>query len=193
MQLMEGEQDAVPGSRKGEAGAGPRNVSTCRLHTQKGGETMAITQYRNRNWFSPWQELDEMSNRLNRIFQDRGLGEGDGTTWLPAVNVEETADELVLTAELPGMRREDVELELENNVLTIRGTKTHRSEREDAERRYHVWERRYGSFQRSFTLPRTVTAEEISASFDDGVLHIHMPKAPEAKGRKIEIKTESRN
>lgn len=154
---------------------------------------MAITQYRTRNWLSPWQELDEMSDRLNRIFGDRAWGDTNGTTWLPAVNVEETPDELVLTAELPGMRREDVDLELENNVLTIRGTKSQRTEREDQERRYHVWERRYGSFQRSFTLPRTVNADEISANFEDGVLHIHMPKAPEAKGRKIEIRTESGN
>lgn len=151
---------------------------------------MAITQYRNRNWLHPWQELDQMTDRLSRMFGDRAFGEGDGSTWLPAVNVEETADELLLTVELPGMRQEDVELELENNVLTISGTKQESRERSE-DRRYHLWERRFGSFQRSFTLPRTVNAEEISASFQDGILHIHMPKAAEAKGRKIQIKSES--
>jgi HSP20 family protein len=150
---------------------------------------MAMSQYRTRNWLAPWQEA-ELSDRLSRFFGDRSLSESDGSTWLPPVNVEETADELLLTIELPGMRRDEVELELENNVLTIRGTKTLQRQEGD-DRRYHLWERRYGSFQRSFTLPRTVTAEEISASFEDGVLHIHMPKAPEAKGRKIEIKAES--
>ena len=151
---------------------------------------MAITQYRDRSWLSPWQELDQMSNRLNRMFGDRMNSEADGATWLPAVGVEETRDELLLTAELPGLRREDVEIELENNILTIRGHKE-AVRHEEAERRVHVWERRYGSFQRSFSLPRTVVAEDIKATFQDGVLHVRMPKAPEAKGRKIEIRTES--
>ncbi len=147
---------------------------------------MAITRYRTRSWPTAWQELEEMTNRLNRAFGDAGLTEDGGASWIPAVNVEETTEELVLTAELPGMRREDVEIELENSVLTIRGTKEHRREEEEG-RRYHLWERRWGSFQRSFTLPRTVTADGIRASFEDGVLHVHMPKVPEAKSRRIEI------
>lgn len=151
---------------------------------------MAITQYRDRNWLSPWRELDQMTNQLNRVLGDRGIYDRDDATWLPAVNVEETRDELVLTAELPGMRREDVEIEMENNVLTIRGQKEETRE-ESEERRYHVWERRHGTFQRSFSLPRTVAADEISARFENGILHVHMPKAQEAKGRKIEIRGES--
>lgn len=153
---------------------------------------MAIMRYRTRN-LSPWQELDEMTNRLSRIFNEGVTAEpADGTNWYPAVNVEESRDELVLTAELPGMRREDVEIELENNVLSLTGRKEQvREESADQERRYHLWERRWGSFQRSFTLPRTVMADEISATFQDGVLHVRMPKVPEAKGRKIEIASET--
>jgi HSP20 family protein len=151
---------------------------------------MAITQYRNRSRPNPWRELDEMTNQLNRVFADRFLAEPEATTWLPAVNVEESREELILTAELPGMRPEDVELELENNILTIRGRKEEVREEND-ERRYHVWERKYGSFQRSFSLPRSVSADSIAASFEHGVLQVRMPKAPEAKGRKIEIKTEA--
>jgi HSP20 family protein len=105
------------------------------------------------------------------------------------VNVEETKDHLVLTAELPGLRREDVEIEVENNVLTLRGRKE-QSREEKEEPRYHVWERRYGAFQRSFSLPRTVSADNIAATFENGVLRVEMPKAAEAKGRKIEIRTE---
>jgi HSP20 family protein len=150
---------------------------------------MAITQYRDRSWLSPWQELDQMTNRLNRIFGERGVTDGDGASWMPPVNVEETREEIVLSAELPGLRLEDVEIELENNVLTIRGRKETVREQEEEERRVHVWERRYGSFQRSFSLPRTVVADQIQATFQDGILNVRMPKAAEAKGRKIEIKT----
>jgi len=153
---------------------------------------MAITPYRTRT-ISPWRELDEMSNRLSRMFDDGSTTAAEGrSAWMPAVNVEETRDELVLTAELPGMRQEDVEIELENNVLSLSGQKEEtRTEGGEEERRYHLWERRWGGFQRSFTLPRTVKADEISATFQDGVLRIHMPKAPEARGRKIEIRKES--
>jgi HSP20 family protein len=87
------------------------------------------------------------------------------------------------------MSIEDVEIEIENNVLSLRGEKKETREEKD-DRRYHLWERCYGSFERSFTLPRTVKTDEISAQFKDGILHIQMPKAPEAKSRKISIKSE---
>lgn len=148
---------------------------------------MAITRYTGRT-MSPWRDLDTLTNRLNQLFDEPFAGTGgNGTPWMPAVNVEETADVLRLTAELPGMSREDVEIELENNVLTIRGEKSTEHEEGSEERRYHLWERRYGSFQRSFSLPRTVSPEDISAEFADGVLTVVMPKAAEARGRRIEI------
>lgn len=143
---------------------------------------MAITRYTSRN---PWRELDQLTNRLGRMFDTDWPTPSSGGDWMPAVNVEESQDELLLTAELPGMTDDDVEIELENNILTIRGERT--EERSDGERRFHLWERRYGSFQRSFTLPRTVQADGISAEFENGLLRVHMPKAPEAKGRRIEI------
>jgi HSP20 family protein len=151
---------------------------------------MAITRYTRRSpVFSPWSELEEMTNRLNRMFSDAGTGEASRRAfWTPAVNVEETNEELRLTAELPGMSNDDIEIEVENNVLSLRGQK--REEDESENRRFHVWERCYGSFERSFTLPRTVKADEISAEFKDGILHVRMPKAPEAKSRKISIKAE---
>ncbi len=151
---------------------------------------MAITRYRDRSILSPWRELDEMTGRLNQIFGDRLAADGGGAGWMPPVNVEETSEALVLTAELPGLRMEDVDVEFENGVLTIRGRKEETRE-EDSDRRYHVWERRYGAFQRSFTLPRSVSVDDITASFENGVLHVRMPKAAEAKGRKIEIRHEA--
>ena len=106
---------------------------------------------------------------------------------MPAVNVEETKGELILSAELPGLEREHISIELENNVLSISGEKSEERTEGDEERRYHLWERKYGTFQRSFTLPRTVKPEEIRAAFDNGILRIHLPKQEEAKGRTISI------
>ncbi|MDT8341450.1 MAG: Hsp20/alpha crystallin family protein [Longimicrobiales bacterium] len=145
---------------------------------------MALMHMTYRN---PWRELDTLSNRLGRMFDDFPTPTESGN-WLPAVDVAESAEELRLTAELPGMTRDDIELEVENNVLTLRGEKAEVRSEGDENRRYHLTERRYGTFQRSFTLPRTVRAEEIEAEFHDGVLHVRLPKAPEAKSRRIAIK-----
>jgi HSP20 family protein len=101
--------------------------------------------------------------------------------------VIETDEELRLTAELPGLSENDVTINLENSVLSVSGEKTAIRNEDETEQRSHVWERRYGSFNRSFTLPRTVSTEDISALFENGVLTIHMPKVPGAKGRTIEI------
>jgi HSP20 family protein len=144
---------------------------------------MAITRY---TYGNPWRELDVLSNRLSRMFEGTNGAAGAGT-WVPAVSVEESKDEMVLTAELPGMTPENVELHLENNVLTIRGEKRDLREEGDETRRYHVWERSFGAFERSFTLPRTVRAEDIAAEFENGLLRVRMPKAPEARSRRIEI------
>jgi HSP20 family protein len=141
---------------------------------------------------SPWRELDDLfTNRLNRLVDEgwSGISQAPAGDWVPAVNVDETKDELLLTAELPGMSEENVEIELENNILTIKGEKMEETREDEA--RSHLYERRYGSFFRSFTLPRTVHAEGIEATFRNGVLRVHMPKVPEAKGRKISVKTES--
>ena len=152
---------------------------------------MTITRYTRRSPFhSPWQELEQMSDRLNRLFVQPTSGEAAGrASWSPSVNVEETKEEILLSAELPGMNIEDVEIEVENNILSLRGEKKEERDGKD-DRRYHVWERCYGSFERQFTLPRTVRTDEISAQFKDGILHVQMPKAPEAKAKKIAIKAE---
>lgn len=152
---------------------------------------MTITRYSRRSpVLSPWQELEDMSQRLNWLFTDRGAPEAPRrVAWSPSVNVEETKEELRLTAELPGMNIDDLEIEVENNILSIRGEKREEEEKED--RKFHVWERCYGSFERSFTLPRTVKPDQISAHFKDGILHVSMPKAPEAKSRKIAVKAEN--
>ena len=94
--------------------------------------------------------------------------------------------EFVLTAEIPGMTRDDVHISVEDDVLTFKGEK--KLEREEEKDRMHIREREYGAFTRAFTLPRTVEVGKIRAEYHDGVVDIHMPKGEEAKGRKIEIK-----
>ena len=145
---------------------------------------MTITRYSFRN---RWQELDQLTSRFGRVFGGEAQVPTTGGDWLPAVNVEESGEELVLTAEVPGMIQDDIDIELENNVLTISGDRSQEVSQTDDERRYHVWERRFGSFQRSFTLPRTVRPEDIAAEYRDGILTVRMPKVPEAKSRRIEI------
>jgi HSP20 family protein len=151
--------------------------------------TMPITRYTRRSPFlSPWRGLEDMSDHLNLFFGGAANGPaGPRAGWSPSVNVEESKDELILSAELPGMTIDDVEIEVENNVLSLRGEKKGEQE-EQVDRRFHLGERRYGAFERRFTLPRTVKAMEISAHFKDGILYVQMPKAPEAKSRTEDIR-----
>ena len=106
-------------------------------------------------------------------------------TFAPPVEIREFDNEFVVTAELPGMRKEEVDIEYENGVLFIRGEKT--EQKQDEKRNMLVWERQYGAFQRSFMLPNTIDQDKILAEFQDGVLKIVLPKAETAKGKKIKI------
>jgi len=106
--------------------------------------------------------------------------------WVPRVDIFEDKDHLVLEAELPGMNSEDFDLSFENNVLTLSGER--KFEKKTDEGNYHRVERSYGSFTRSFTLPQTVTAEGATAEFQNGVLHVTLPKREETEARKIEVK-----
>lgn len=136
----------------------------------------------------PRAGFDGFETEVRRLLEE-AFGEAETIGWRPAVEVTETADELELTAELPGMSRDDVEIELEHDMLTVRGVKEEKKEEEKEEggATYRVSERSYGEFSRSFTVPSTVDAEDISATFEDGVLTVTMPKMAEARGRKIEI------
>lgn len=134
-----------------------------------------------------WAGLGDMQSRIRHMFAEpfplRMFAEPVG--WSPAVDVSESDGSLVVKAELPGMSKDDVEIDLSGNVLTLRGEKKQEEEREEGE--MHVWERSYGSFRRSFTLPCAVAEGGIRAEFKDGVLTVTLPKAEEARGTKIEI------
>ena len=151
---------------------------------------MSLTKHNHRA--SPWADLDALASRMNRVFTDSGLGNlAYGANRVPPVSVEERDREILLTAELPGMTEDSVEITLENNVLTIAGEKAEAREDGEASGKYHLVERSFGAFRRSFTLPRTVRAGGITADFDRGLLTVRLPKADEAVSRKIEVASKS--
>jgi HSP20 family protein len=136
-----------------------------------------------------FSELTRMQQEMNRFF-DEFFGERrteliEGN-WLPAVDVSETDSEMVVRAEFPGMTQDDIELNLQDNVLTLKGEK--KQEKKEEKENYHRIERCYGSFTRSFTLPAGVKYDDVKATFKDGVLEIVLPKSEEAKPKKISIK-----
>jgi HSP20 family protein len=137
---------------------------------------------------SPLSEMNRLAREMDTLFG--GLG-GSSDLWTPPVDVEETPDHLILTAELPGMSHEHIDVELEDGVLTIQGEKKEQQKAEGTQGL--LYERRWGSFTRRFTLPRAVDAGGITANFENGILTVYVPKAEEAKGRKIQINAGGRD
>jgi len=138
-----------------------------------------------------FEDLESRMNKfIERVFTEplsMGLPEAIG--WVPAMDIVENEKELTLIVELPGLEKKDVEISIEEGVLTLRGEKVEERKENGAEKKYYLFERMFGSFNRTFTLPRFVDANLIAAEFDKGVLKIHLPKTAEAetKGRKIDI------
>jgi len=139
--------------------------------------------------FDPFRDITTLRDEMNRLFS-RTLGEGAaaGSAWTPAVDIFDTAEAIILKAELPGLSPDDIDIEVDDNVLTIKGER--RFEDKVEEGRYYRLERAYGQFSRSVTLPQGVKADEISATFDQGVLQVRVPKADEVKPRKISVATD---
>lgn len=141
--------------------------------------------------YDPFRELRSLQDEVNRLFNTGVSRSGNGEDivrgeWSPSVDIFENKDKIVLEAELAGMKPEEVDISIENNIISLRGER--KFEKNEETENYHRVERAYGSFVRSFTLPRTVVSDEAEASFDNGVLSITLPKREEAKARKIEIK-----
>jgi len=143
--------------------------------------------------YDPFRDLRTLQEEVNRLFtgsmprgfDDEGIARG---AWSPSVDIYENKDQIVLEAELPGTKREDFDLSIENNVITLRGQR--QFEKKDESDNYHRVERAYGSFTRSFTLPNTVTGEGANAEYKNGVLRVTLPKREETKARRIEVKGE---
>jgi HSP20 family protein len=140
--------------------------------------------------YDPFRDLRTLQEEVNRLFStnmtrafdDEGIGRG---AWAPSVDIYENKDQIVLEAELPGMKQEDFDLSIENNVITLRGER--KFEKTDENDNYHRVERSYGAFTRSFTLPHTVSAEGATAEYNNGVLRVTLPKREETKARRIQV------
>jgi HSP20 family protein len=140
--------------------------------------------------YDPFRDLRTLQEEVNRLFStnltrsfgDEGIARG---AWAPSVDIYENKDQIVLEAELPGMKQDDFDLSIENSVITLRGER--RFEKTDEADNYHRVERSYGAFTRSFTLPQTVSAEGATAEYNNGVLRVTLPKREETKARRIQV------
>jgi HSP20 family protein len=140
--------------------------------------------------WDPFRDMMQMRSNMDRMidrFFEDGFGDGwdQQSSWNLPLDVSETGDEYLVKASLPGIKPEDVDVTFSDNTLTIKGEM--RQEEEKEESRYHLRERRYGSFSRTLTLPRGINGDNIKASFDNGVLTLHLPKSEEVKPKKINI------
>jgi HSP20 family protein len=138
--------------------------------------------------WDPIRELDSLQSDMNRLFDrffEGRAANGISRRWIPAMDLLETEDHLVLRGDLPGVTEDDVDIEIKDNVLTVSGER--KAEHEDEGEGYHRVERAFGSFSRSLTLPHGVHAEQIEAKFDNGVLEVRIPKPAEAKPTRVQI------
>ena len=140
----------------------------------------------------PWTGMPgarEMDRLLNRFLEGKLEEESSaGAQWVPSMDVSETKDSLIAKLEVPGMDPKDIQISLQENLLTIKGEKT--QEQEEKEEHFHRVERTYGMFARSVRLPVTVDASKVAASFKNGLLTITLPKTPTSRGTTIPIKPE---
>lgn len=149
---------------------------------------MAITRW------DPFRDVLSLQNRMNSLFQDFNRGDSGGdlmttASFVPPVDIYEDEHKITLKLEVPGMKDSDLDIQLENNVLTVKGER--KFENEEKEENFHRIERRYGSFYRSFTIPNTVNPESVKANYDAGVLKIELEKRAEAKPKQIKVEVGS--
>jgi HSP20 family protein len=141
--------------------------------------------------WNPYREMVGMLNAMDRLVDgdllDTRTYESRPTTWGLALDVTESEDDYTLKASLPGIKPENIDISFENDILTIKGETE--DEKEVEGRRYHMRERRFGSFCRSIRLPGSVDADDIEANYEDGILSLHLPKLEEAKPKRIEVKS----
>ena len=142
--------------------------------------------------FHPFRGVSTLQDQINRLFNetfDRSSEEANLTPWAPAVDIFETEHELVVKADLPDIKPEELDIRVENNVLSIRGER--QFEKNVNENNYLRVERSYGAFSRSFSLASTVNAEAIQADYNNGVLTLSIPKREEAKPKQIKVRVET--
>lgn len=147
---------------------------------------MAITRW------DPFREVSALQNRVNSLFRDFNEADSPLTTasFVPAVDIYEDEKKVVLKLEVPGVNQKDLDVSVENHTLTVKGER--KFESEEKEQNFHRIERRYGSFYRAFTLPSTVDAQNVTASYNAGVLKLELAKKPEAQPKQIKINVEDK-
>jgi len=142
-------------------------------------------------WWDPLRDLSSIQEKMNQLFEDtftktRGRGEGLSTgMWTPAVDIYETENSVVVKAELPGVEKDKIGVEVKDGILTLHGER--KFEKEVKEENYHRIERAYGTYHRSFSLPSSVAQDKISAKFKDGVLEVELPKKAQARPKQIKV------
>jgi HSP20 family protein len=145
---------------------------------------------RNLMTWDPFREVSTMREDMERLF-DSMLGrfprEREQALWAPAVDVEETNDAMIIRAELPGMKREDIKVKVAEDMVTISGERKYETEKKD--RTFHRVERAYGSFQRTIVLPVSVQGDKAAASYKTGLLELVLPKAERVKAREITVES----
>ena len=148
---------------------------------------MALVRCRNRGSLTPWSALRDVDTYLDRflgeVSRDHGAPE---RAWAPAVDLKETDDAYIVEADMPGLRKEDIELTAVDNIVTLKGERKH--EEESTKDGYHRVERRHGQFQRSFEIPSGFDGSRIEAQYTDGVLKVTLPKREETKPKLIDVK-----
>jgi HSP20 family protein len=167
------------------------DASVLRGETENERNDMQLITRRTNVW-DPIQELNELQNRFNTLFGRTALRPKNSeeslavADWAPVVDISEDDKEFVIRAELPGLKREEVKVTVEDGVLSITGER--KTEKEEKNKKFHRVERSYGSFLRSFTLPEGADATKVNAEFNDGVLNVRLAKTPKAQPKTIEVK-----
>lgn len=151
---------------------------------------MTLVRYNARNFLNPWDRLSDLERQFNHMWS--GAPATTGTiaqeSWVPAIDIHDAGEEYVFEADMPGMKKEDIDITVADNVLTIKGERK-REHKEGGEKNgYFRYEREYGTFERSFELPAGIDSEKVNADFKDGVLKITLPKSEGVKPRRIEVK-----
>lgn len=140
--------------------------------------------------WDPFREMEDLLDRYARSSRRSLSKKDDGSIlsgdWMPTVDIDEKTDEYIIKAELPGVKKEDVKVSIENGVLTIKGEK--KTEKEEKNKKSHLVECSYGSFIRSFTLPSGIQSDKIDAQYKDGILTLLVPKSEEVKPKQIDVK-----
>ncbi|MBN2569965.1 MAG: Hsp20/alpha crystallin family protein [Deltaproteobacteria bacterium] len=139
--------------------------------------------------WDPWREIEDMFDRYTRAVGKPGVDQkqiGTEADWAPRVDIHESEKDFVISAEIPGIGKDDIKVDIADGVLSIRGER--KQEKEEKGKKFHRIERVYGSFRRSFSLPDNVDESKIKASFKDGVLSLSIPKTPEKEPKAIDIK-----